>query len=616
MDDIKPKNRRKQKEERKKQIKERKFQLKLKKKNPNQKVKPREQVLTTDSLSLLNVTEKINLIGELGNEIISNPENNINIFSELFILCCDDNVLVLSSVLKTLCLIFVDILPMDKIRLPTEKEAKMSISKEVSKLQSYEQNLLQYYSKYLDILDNFMKLKRKKLQKDPSNGKTQTTIEPLDDLVTKFKEIAINCYSKLLLKRPQMNFTPKLLSKIIQKTTSFSSKMQEKCLKTLKKQLENSDSDLLPLKLETIKSMSKLLQHTKKERLNSKVLSILLSSAQEVCKMCSGSKKGGEAEGEEGKGEAETRKLKKELKQAKKGGAKTKQTVKELQIKMKGLKETTMSTHAGVNANVRRSIIQQVIALYFHLIQNAHNSLYAHLIPTAFNHIPTFAALLDIQIVWDLVHLIRQYIASSFQNQPQINISNLLSALLAVLQIVNGPASVFDIDPREFIHFLYRLLSQILTQMSSFQMNNFPKIIECISLLFLQKREFSIELVCSFVKKLCLIAIHILGSKYVFGIIFTIKHILNKYPQTHRLLESDEVSERECFNYNINDPQLTNASNSNILRELQFLYLRFKHLPLFKELILSIVKKSKIPQSIGLYSAVEMANKIIVNKEN
>ena len=55
--------------------------------------------------------------------------------------------------LLSLLAIFQDILPSDRIRLPTESEMNVRVSKEVKQTWDYERKLLQAYQRYLQILE-------------------------------------------------------------------------------------------------------------------------------------------------------------------------------------------------------------------------------------------------------------------------------------------------------------------------------------------------------------------------------------------------------------------------------------------------------------------------------
>ena len=70
-------------------------------------------------------------------------------------MCSDDDVAVASLAALSLTAVFKDILPGYRIRLPTEKELQMPVSKEVRELRDFEAALLRAYQVKLATLTAF-----------------------------------------------------------------------------------------------------------------------------------------------------------------------------------------------------------------------------------------------------------------------------------------------------------------------------------------------------------------------------------------------------------------------------------------------------------------------------
>ncbi|XWS10679.1 hypothetical protein CRYUN_Cryun38cG0018200 [Craigia yunnanensis] len=87
---------------------------------------------------------------ELGMALLADPEANIKSLKEMLQFAKDGNHSIVKLGLLSLLAVFEDITPGYRIRLPTEKE--MKVSKEVKKMRYYESTLLSAYKGYLQKL--------------------------------------------------------------------------------------------------------------------------------------------------------------------------------------------------------------------------------------------------------------------------------------------------------------------------------------------------------------------------------------------------------------------------------------------------------------------------------
>jgi nucleolar complex protein 3 len=84
--------------------------------------------------------------------ILSNPELQYTKLESLFELCEDPDLEIRALSISSLCSIFIDILPGYKIK--SHEEEKISLSKETKALRIYESDLLKYYSRFIEIVEN------------------------------------------------------------------------------------------------------------------------------------------------------------------------------------------------------------------------------------------------------------------------------------------------------------------------------------------------------------------------------------------------------------------------------------------------------------------------------
>ncbi|XP_039165303.1 nucleolar complex protein 3 homolog [Eucalyptus grandis] len=73
-------------------------------------------------------------LAELGITLLADPESNIKLLKEMLQMCNDHNHAIVKLGLLSLLAVFKDIIPGYHIRLPTEKELVMKVSKDVKKM--------------------------------------------------------------------------------------------------------------------------------------------------------------------------------------------------------------------------------------------------------------------------------------------------------------------------------------------------------------------------------------------------------------------------------------------------------------------------------------------------
>lgn len=85
-------------------------------------------------------------------QVTQEPEKSLGELKTLLGLCADSDAQVASWAMLSLLMVFRDILPGYRIRLPTAEEASVRVSKEVARLRGFESGLLRAYQAYLKLL--------------------------------------------------------------------------------------------------------------------------------------------------------------------------------------------------------------------------------------------------------------------------------------------------------------------------------------------------------------------------------------------------------------------------------------------------------------------------------
>ncbi|MCI02091.1 nucleolar complex protein 3, partial [Trifolium medium] len=134
-------------------------------------------------------------LAEFGNALLTDPESNIKFLKEMLQISKDNDDTIVKLGLLSLLAVFRDIIPGYRIRLPTEKEQEMKVSKTVKKMRFYESTLLSAYKAYLQRL---IALEKKPL----------------------FQLVAVRCICSLLDSNPHFNFRETLLDATVRNISS------------------------------------------------------------------------------------------------------------------------------------------------------------------------------------------------------------------------------------------------------------------------------------------------------------------------------------------------------------------------------------------------------------
>ncbi|CAN6455552.1 unnamed protein product [Victoria cruziana] len=163
-----------------------------------------------EQLSVEDIFEKKkSKLAEIGTSLLVDPEKNISSLKELLAMCNDDNKTIVKLGLLSLLAVFKDIIPGYRIRLPTEKELQMVVSKEVKRMRYYESMLLNSYRVYLQKL---------------------ITLEKQSF----FHHVTVHSLCCLLEAVPHFNLRESLLDIVVRKTNSSDDVTRKLCCNAVK----------------------------------------------------------------------------------------------------------------------------------------------------------------------------------------------------------------------------------------------------------------------------------------------------------------------------------------------------------------------------------------------
>ncbi|XP_048132360.1 nucleolar complex-associated protein 3-like isoform X2 [Rhodamnia argentea] len=153
-------------------------------------------------------------LAELGIALLADPESNIKLLKEMLQMCNDGNHAIVKLGLLSLLSVFKDIIPGYRIRLPTEKELEMKVSKDVKKMRYYESTLLSAYKAYLQKL---MVLEK----------------------VSLYQHAVVRCICTLLDVVPHFNYRESLVEVVVRNISSSDEVIRKLCCDTIKSLFTN-----------------------------------------------------------------------------------------------------------------------------------------------------------------------------------------------------------------------------------------------------------------------------------------------------------------------------------------------------------------------------------------
>jgi hypothetical protein len=197
------------------------------------------------------------------------------------------------------------------------------------------------------------------------------------------------------------------------------------------------------------------------------------------------------------------------------------------------LKETdAIGVNLGSASKKNNLIIKEILGIYFEIIKNKNNS---PLIKAVFLGLPQFIQWINVEIVWDLINVLREFLKMELEENADIvrqsySYSNVLACLLCSFQIIEiGSGTAFNVEEKDFIDSLYIVIMKLFENPKDYSMSDFLALLKCLTIVFIQRRQYSNDLVAAFMKRMALVQMHLMRSQQS-GLLFMIKQMMTKYP--------------------------------------------------------------------------------------
>ena len=533
------------------------------------------KIYTQENIDKLTTKEKLELMGQLYNLLISYPETNSDKLSLMLLFLKDNSITIILKSAEYLKNIFMESIPLYRIN---EYQNNTKESKEIKKMKSQEKNILINYGQYIDDI---------KLLDQSFNNKKECL-----NLRQKFCEFLSELFEKFYY----FNYENKLYSYLADKLSDYDLDIKKRAFISLYNVLSKVDNskNMFELKLNIIKKIIAVINNKNHKRFDSNVMDLFTAHRMIFPDYVK---------------ENENLKNKIDLSDLKYGGpsadmSKTKQeyikaqkNIKEfnreknkiIKSMIKDMNEIEKKDDSKMIYFMNLKILKKILLLFFEILKDYKDS---ELIGGVFNGISTLCENINVEILLDLQKCIYETIKYLIKNNK---LSLALLGLKSNLSIARKMTKeIVSIEDSYLITSSYQIICYYINNLNyELKKDDIYIIFEVIEIILLKNRMYSIDTSAAFVKRLSMLCKNNNNENYVIAFLLLIKRILSKYPDLNFLIDINE-SDFDNFDYkNILEPSLCNGKLTNILNELNFVQNKFKSNKNIIKLVEYIIKGTK-----------------------
>lgn len=476
--------------------------------------------------------------------------------------------------LLSLLAIFQDILPIYRIRLPTEAEMSVRVTKETKATWDYERKLLQAYQRYLQLLEKTWEDGKFGIRWSQGTGKKAKKNQGGSGPPTTLAATSILALSSLLQTCYNFNFRSNLLQIVVRQSNNrFCEDVRIACCSALTamfiKDVQAEAS------LEAVRFMAKMIKQQSTSRsIHPDVLNTWLSLPLRVHE-----------------DEAMAAKLASAAKAKK--AKKSQQDKESLDIE-KEMKEGEVTVDKMELAKNQADCLHAVTLTYFRILKmvaaagqeddtgkKMASIPAAELLPCALRGLAKFSHLIHLDAIVDLLAVLKELLKNVSSLPPDAAIQ----CILCALKTLRGPGrDTLPVDPKEYLIPLYTLLPRLGAASTDLGTNGTKDktteaAIQCLDHAFLQRRELSTARLAAFVKRLASTSLHCPPHSAT-PLLASARQIASRYSsaassKVERMLENEEdIVAEGMFAPEAEDPEHSNA-HATSLWELSLLKYSF-----------------------------------------
>ncbi|KAG0625935.1 hypothetical protein M758_2G089700 [Ceratodon purpureus] len=466
-------------------------------------------------------------MAELGMGLLANPEANLGSLKELQEMCEDRDDSVARLALLSAMAVFKDILPGYRIRLPTEKELQMVVSKEVRKLRDFETALLKYYQKYVQTLIRAAKSPARRLA-------------------------SLKCMGALLDAAPHFNYRDSMLKAMVPRMMSFDDEISNLACDAVKSLFKNEAKHGGEATVEAVQLIAELVK-SRRYRVRPAVVEVFLDlSFDENLEKTSTTEKNAEKANvkkskrvEKKEKKEKKRELAKQLRKEVKDDFKEASSAPDVILRKKLQTQTLAAmfeTYFGVLKSSLEPPDEKVLAAVSREIDEGYDTLGLRpLLGPSLDGLGKYSYLINVDFMADLLSTLGVAAAGGKNAETRtpedlLTVGERLQCCMVAFKIVRSNLDALTIDLREFYVQLYNLLFEFNSVRHDIK---YSKVFaEALEVMLWNNRQNDMQRAAGFLKRLSTLALHLAPAEAMAALV-TVRYLLQRYKKCRNLLEND-----------------------------------------------------------------------------
>lgn len=592
-------------------------------------------LVKSENIDSLDFKSKKEIIMKLFNLIISFPNENYDKIKLLIVFLQDKNIKIVLKTMRLLTKLFIDILPSYRIREDLDEKnnsgagKNKQVSKEVEKVQSFERNLLKFYEKFLNVLEIFAKTRIPNLNKPKNNSIIDSNKDTEINVLQTLQEFSLQIFGELFKKFYLFNFADKLYRVIIECLTetpmNISAESKSHAYSALSNVLSIQDNtgNMLQLKLNVIKLISHFVFIRPHENFPENILDLFLSHRIDFPDLNSARQADEEKYnlkdikfGTKDKNSLMSENKHKTKQQERIERREKKKLLIEKEKIVKNMRREMSEYENQENPrqiyNFNLKMLKKILYVYLDILKFKQES---PLIRSVLHGIGQLCENINVEILLDIQKVVHDYVINllskrSDKEKYNKNEEKKLFAITGIKTIIlissKLTKDIINMEDTKLINSVYVFLQETLNLTTKMNVDQAFTILEVLELLFIKNRQYSLDTVGSFIKRIAIFIdafkeINEKSEKFVSSFLLILKRIVQRYPNLNGLLLNDE----DLFDYKMPDPAIANGKQTNIYKEINSIKNRFeKHSKIVRQLceyILNADKINPIFQSMNFY---------------
>ncbi|OVA07896.1 CCAAT-binding factor [Macleaya cordata] len=472
------------------------------------------------------LSRKKSKLAELGMALLADPESNIKSLKDILQISKDEDQSIVKLGLLSLLAVFKDIIPGYRIRLPTEKELEMTVSKAIRKMRFYESTLMSSYKVYLQRLIA--------LEKQSS-----------------FQHVAVRCMCSLLDAVPHFNFRENLLAAVINNMSSPDDVTRKLCCTTVKSLFASEGKHGGEATVEAVHLIANLVKlhdcHLHPDTIEV-FLSLTFDEDIGKAEFSKGEKKGGKKERRTKNSEESKLQVSNKKRNRKDLMAKTREEVDA------DLKAASFAPDVLERRRMQSETLSAVFQTYFRILKHTTQTSLTRskvstgssfgglganpLLAPCLNGLGKFSHLIDLDFMGDLMNSLKK-LASGGTNpdsSPEngLTVSERLRCCIVAFKVMRSNLDALNVDLHEFFVQLYNLLLEYRPD----SRDQGEVLAEALKTMLCEGRQHDMQRAAAFIKRLATFSL-CFGSAEAMAALVTLRDLLQKNIKCRNLLEND-----------------------------------------------------------------------------